>query len=60
MKSPLHAPAANRATFDEAEDHAFDQQPDDDDDEQAGEHRERFQLVAVLVNEPADAGDLIA
>src|SRR4051794_9934824 len=51
----LHAPALHGSLFDETEDHAFDNEPDGHDREQAGEHIGGVEQVAVLENVPAQA-----
>src|SRR5215211_4112118 len=53
LASTLHTPAPYRSVFDRPEDHALDHEADDDDGEQAGEHRRGLELVAVLEDEPA-------
>src|ERR1700733_39432 len=51
----LHSPAPQRPAFDCAENDAFDEETDENHTQQSGEDVGRLQIVAVFVDEPAEA-----
>ena len=51
----LHSPAPHRPAFDCAENDAFDEETDENHTQQSGEDVGRLQIVAVFVDEPAEA-----
>src|SRR5262249_3898874 len=53
--SALHAPSTNSSRLDGAEDHVLDQKADDDHGKESRKHVGDFQLVLVLIDEPAQA-----